>query len=182
MRSVVVYESMFGNTHLIAEAIARGLRASGEVTVVPVEEATPDVLGTADLLVVGGPTHAHSMSRPSTRQSAVEQAHQPDSDLTLDPDAEGEGLREWFDELGSLTCAAAAFDTRIDLAAALTGRASKGIKKRLAHHGLDVVAKPESFFVEKDNTLHAGEADRAEAWGRSLAAAMAGTAAADAAP
>ena len=26
MRALVVYESMYGNTHLVAEAIARGLR------------------------------------------------------------------------------------------------------------------------------------------------------------
>jgi len=171
MRAVVVYESMFGNTHLIADAIGAGLRSFGDVTVVPVEHATPDLVEQAELLVVGGPTHGHSMTRESTRQSAVDQAQKPDSDLTLDPDAEGEGLREWFDALGSVDCAAAAFDTRVDLAPVLTGRASKGIKKRLVRHGLHLVAEPESFFVEKDNTLHAGEAARAEAWGRSLAEA-----------
>ena len=32
MRTAVVYESMFGNTHHVAEAIAEGLRGSGEGT------------------------------------------------------------------------------------------------------------------------------------------------------
>jgi len=39
MRSLVVYESMFGNTHLVAEAIARGLRSGGPVQVASVADA-----------------------------------------------------------------------------------------------------------------------------------------------
>jgi flavodoxin len=34
MRALVVYESMYGNTHQIAEAIARGLRSAYAVQVV----------------------------------------------------------------------------------------------------------------------------------------------------
>jgi flavodoxin len=37
MRTLIVYESMFGNTHLIAEAIGAGLRSHGQATVVPVD-------------------------------------------------------------------------------------------------------------------------------------------------
>jgi len=172
MRAVVVYESMYGNTHVVATAIGRGLTPIGEVDVVPVEQATAELLATADLLVVGGPTHGHSMTRESTREAAVRDAQKPDSTLTLDPDAEGEGLREWFDELGTLACAAAAFDTRFDMAATLTGRASKGIKKRLEHHGLRLLTPPESFFVQKGNTLEDGETARAETWGAQLATAL----------
>ena len=39
MRAVVVYESMYGNTHLIADAIATGLRPRFEARVVPVSGA-----------------------------------------------------------------------------------------------------------------------------------------------
>jgi len=74
MRAVVVYESMYGNTHLIADAIGAGLRSAFDVTVVPVAEAGPAVLAGADLVVVGGPTHIHGMSRASTRKAAVEAA------------------------------------------------------------------------------------------------------------
>ncbi len=64
MRTVVIYESMYGNTHLIADAIADGLRSvSGDVAIVPVADTVDDVLEGADLVVVGGPTHAHGMSR-----------------------------------------------------------------------------------------------------------------------
>ena len=48
----------------------------------------------------------------------------------------------------------------------LTGRASKGIEKRLAKHGYDLVADPESFIVDKQNHLIDGEAERARQWAR----------------
>ena len=41
MRALVVYESMYGNTRVVANRIADGLRATHEVTVVPVGEVTP---------------------------------------------------------------------------------------------------------------------------------------------
>jgi hypothetical protein len=170
MRAVVVYESMYGNTHLVAAAISQGLVGGGEVSVVPVDEATAELLDGADLLVVGGPTHIHGMSRPSTRKGAIDAAAKPDSGLTLDPDAEGPGLRDWFDALGSLDAEAAAFDTRMDGPPALTGRASKGIARRLRHHGLHLVEEPESFLVSKENHLEPGEEAHARAWGEKLAA------------
>jgi flavodoxin len=57
MRAVIVYESMFGNTHAIADAIGKGLEPMLEVVVVPLAEAGRERLGDADLIVVGGPTH-----------------------------------------------------------------------------------------------------------------------------
>src|SRR6516162_8654614 len=101
MKAVVVYESMYGNTHLVADAIAEGLRVEGEAVVVPVQEAVPELLAIADLFVVGGPTHVHAMSRATTRKAAVDAAQKPENELTVDPDAEGPGLRDWFDELGA---------------------------------------------------------------------------------
>src|SRR5438105_1293620 len=109
MRAVVIYESMYGNTHLIADAIGNGLRTAGsEVTVVPVSDAHDDLLEAADLVVVGGPTHAHGMSRPRTREAAVD-ARNRDHDLVLDPDAEGDGLREWFANVRHVPTSGAAF-------------------------------------------------------------------------
>jgi hypothetical protein len=174
---------MYGNTHLVADAIGDGLRAAAEVVVLPVDMAGPELAATADLVVVGGPTHAHGISRPSTRKAAVEAANKPGSDLELDPDAEGPGLREWFESFGafaervptscSITTRAAAFDTRIHAPAALTGRASKGIARRLRHHGFELVADPESFLVTKHNHLEPDEAARARHWGKELAEIMA---------
>jgi hypothetical protein len=170
MKAVVVYESMYGNTHHVATAIGEGLISQADVVVVPVEGATPALLEAADLLVVGGPTHVHGMSRASTRKAAVEAAEKDDAELELDPDAEGPGLRDWFDELGPLRAQGAAFDTRMHGPAALTGRASKGIAKQLRHHGASIVVDPESFIVTKDNHLEDDEEQRARAWGAALAA------------
>jgi hypothetical protein len=174
MKAVVVYESMYGNTHLVADAVATGLRAEAhDVVVAPVDEANAKLLSEADLLVVGGPTHAHGMSRENTRKAAVDAARKDGSDLALDPDAEGPGLRAWFDTSDDLAMKAAAFDTRIKAPAALTGRASKGIAKRLRDRGCTLVAEPMSFLVTKDSHLVDDEVTHARQWGTRLAAAIA---------
>jgi hypothetical protein len=127
MRAVVVYESMYGNTHRIADAIGAGLEA----------------------------------------------AFKPIGGLTVEPDALGPGLREWFGSLGEHPVRAAAFDTRMHGPAALTGRAAKGVSRLLRQHGFDVVAEPESFLVTKQDRLEPQEQDRARDWGASLAARIA---------
>jgi hypothetical protein len=170
MRAVVVYESMYGNTHLIADAIADGLRHTADVIVVSVHETNAALLEAADLLVVGGPTHVHGMSRPSTREAAVVAAERPESGLTIDPEAAGPGVREWFASLDKLDKPAAAFDTRIDASAVLTGRASKGIARELRKQGCSLVAEPESFLVTKETYLEPDEEAHARRWGATLAA------------
>jgi hypothetical protein len=174
MKAVVVYESMYGNTHLVADAIASGLREQSieDVVVLPVNDADKQLVAGADLVVVGGPTHAHGMSRESTRRAAVEAAEKPNHDLALDDDAEGPGLREWFESVGHLSTRAGAFDTRLKAPAVLSGRASKGIAKRLREHGCTLVVEPESFLVTKETHLVDDEVEHARGWGRKLAAAI----------
>ena len=166
MKAVVIYESMYGNTHLIADAVADGFRRHGDAVVVPIDEADAALVESADLVVVGGPTHAHGMSHVATRKGAIQDAQKPESELVLDPDAdENEGLREWFASLDQVFTNAAAFDTRFNASAALTGRASKGIARKLRHHGATLIAEPESFFVQKDNHLEPEEETHARGSG-----------------
>jgi len=172
MRAVVIYESMYGNTHTIADAIGRGLGPEHEVSVVPVADATPELLDGADLVVAGAPTHIHGMSRARSRQAAVEAAHKDGSGLTLEPHAQGPGLRDWFGTVGRVRGCGVAFDTRLNGPATFTGRASKAIAKLLDRHGLTEIAPAQSFLVTKDNRLQPGEEDRAEQWGRELAARL----------
>ena len=172
MRAVVVYESMYGNTHLVADAIGAGLGTVFDVSVVPVSQADPAVLDEAALVVVGGPTHVHGMSRAATRKAAVEAADKPASPLKLEPDAPGPGLREWFASLGHYPVKGAAFDTRMHGPAALTGRASKGVARLLRAHGFEVIAEPESFLVTKQDRLEPHEQERARDWAAKLAAAI----------
>jgi hypothetical protein len=174
MNAVVVYESMYGNTHAIADAIAEGLGNEIPVRVLAVDQVEARDLEGVDLLVVGGPTHVHGMSRESTRKAAIEAAAKPGAALEVDADAEGPGLREWFDDLGVEVQHGAAFDTRMTGPSMFTGRASKGIARRLHAHGATLVVDPESFLVTKQNELLPEEAAHARAWGSSLAVAMAG--------
>jgi hypothetical protein len=136
-------------------------------------EADPAILDGAGLVVVGGPTHVHGMSREATRKAAVEAAGKPASPLNLEPDAAGPGLREWFASLGHYRVKAAAFDTRMHAPAALTGRASKGVARLLRAHGFEVIAAPESFLVTKQDRLEPDETARAREWGTKLAASIA---------
>lgn len=172
MRAVVIYESMYGNTHVIADAIARGLRPAVEAAVIPVAEGAPELLDGAALVVAGGPTHIHGMSGERTRRAAAEAAHKEGSGLTLDAHADGPGLRDWLGALGRIDGWGAAFDTRMAGPAALTGRASKTIARLLEQHGLTRIAPAQSFLVTKGNRLQPGEEDRAEQWGRELAARL----------
>ncbi len=177
MRALVVYESMFGNTHAVAQHIAEGIEALVEATVVAVHDATADQLGAADLVIVGGPTHVHGLSSERSRAGAADIATK-DDDLDLDPDAYGDGLREWFkalaDDVGDGRLAAS-FDTRVHGSTLLTGQASKGISKRLRAHGFELAVEGESFFVDRSNHLEPGEIDRATAWGHRVAEAARST-------
>jgi len=169
MRTLVVYESMFGSTRLVAEAIARGAADAGEAQVLPVSRADAADLTGYDLVVVGGPTHVHGMSRPSSRRGAEQTAAKPGAEETIEPGATKTGVREWLSTLPRVHGRAAAFDTRRHAPALLTGRASNGIGRGLRHHGYDLVAESESFLVDKKSCLEPGEEARAEQWGRVLA-------------
>jgi hypothetical protein len=162
MRSLVVYESWFGNTRRVAEEIAAALAHEGQVDLVTVDEALPP-LADVDLLVVGGPTHVHGLSGRRSREAAVDQG------------AEGEpgiGVRGWIDCLpnGARGPRVAAFDTRANKPVLLVGSAARGIARRLRQHGYALAVEPQSFFVEgTPGPLEEGELERAAEWGRTLA-------------
>jgi hypothetical protein len=169
-KAVVVYESMFGNTRRIAEAVAEGIRsAGGDVEVRHVEDPAAMTAATvarlADLVVVGGPTHAFGLSRRRTRADA---ARRPGA---LQPTRVGRGLREWLEALPESTGrgrAASAFDTRM-ARPKVPGSAARAAARRLRQLGFAVKAAPQSFWVEDvAGPLVVGELERAEAWGRSL--------------
>jgi hypothetical protein len=163
VRALVVYESMFGNTRTIAEAIAAGLRSSGiDVDVVEVGSAPGGPGEDVGLLVVGAPTHALSLSRPESRASAGEQIDGPVLSM-------GIGLREWLASLPTGDTLVAAFDTHIDRK--VPGAASRAALKRLRRRGYRVAQPAESFFVSDTvGPLVDGEVARAERWGIELAA------------
>jgi hypothetical protein len=180
MDVAVVYESMFGMTHDVAEAVAEGVskaQVDARVVCLRVGEATPDRVGTPDLLIVGGPTHMRGMSSGVSRKIAVsieEKAARGKGEHQghgLEPAVEGPGLRQWFHGLPKAAKGhfAAAFDTRGDYGS-MVGGAARGIEHRLRRHGYRMVADPEGFIIEGDaGQLRAGERERASAWAAELA-------------
>jgi flavorubredoxin len=166
MKALVIYESMYGNTAVIAEAVTRALEERGlQATVGPVTTTSPGDAVDAGLLVVGGPTHAHGMSREATRRSAASDEKNVNPEPTVSP-----GLREWIDRLPlGVEKLAAAFDTRFDKPVFLTGSAARGIAKRLERHGYRLVVPAKSFFVTTQNHLVDGEIESAVSWGEELA-------------
>lgn len=171
MRAVVVYESMYGNTHAIANSVAEGLRDKAcDVVVAPVSRAAEALATPCDLLVVGGPTHVHTLPRPSTRKAAAEAAGKPGSGLVMESGAAGPGLREWLHDLPSGNgTMAAAFDTRMEGPVLFTGQASHGIAQRLRHRGYRITGTVQSFLVSRQNVLDPVQAERARTWGAALA-------------
>ncbi len=175
MRVVIVYESLFGNTHEVAEAIQDGIRSAmphAQVSCLRAAEANRDAALGADLLVVGGPTHAHGMTSSVTRRMGVKAEERAPARVPGHPAGPGAlmpGVREWFHGLpraaaGSL---GAAFDTRGEVR--LAGGASKGIARRLRHRGYQLVSPPAGFIVEDvEGPLRPGELERARSWGAGL--------------
>lgn len=170
MQAYVVYESMYGNTHAVAAAVAEGLSPVGHIRLGAIDEIDPNSTGAACLLVVGGPTHVHGMSRASSREAALEVA-EGDDDVDAEASASGPGLRHWLHHLAEADDQyGVAFDTRIHKSTILTGSAAKGIAKQLKRHRYHVLVEPESFFVEgSEGPLETGELDRARQWGAQLA-------------
>lgn len=165
MRAFIVHESLFGNTARVAQAVADGMGGHLDVELhTVVDGARPEGV---DLLVVGGPTHAFSMSRATTRADAVSQGAGADPTI---------GLREWLDQLpeGNDT-PFAAFDTRVDIVRRLPGSAAKAAAKVARKRGYRLVTRPESFYVQDTpGPLLEGEVQRAEVWGAQLAEILTG--------
>ena len=167
MHAVVVYDSLYGNTHAVADAIAEGLRAHGEAAVLKLGDADAEAVAAADLLVVGGPTHVHGVTSKLSHKAGADGEHEH-----LDEAATGPALKDWLKTLAQGNSApAVAFDTRMSGSTLKTGAASKSIARRLRRHGYEVVADPESFVVEgAEGPLREGELERARAWGEALGA------------
>jgi len=151
MLTVIVYDTKFGNTAKIAQAIGRGAGTAGSVRVFDTAEASLPLAERPDLLLVGGPTQKRTMSP---------------------------GLRGFVDSLaghGISGFATVSFDTRYRGSTWLMGSAAAAAAKQLGKAGGRPVAPPESFFIARGGQLERqglepGELERAEAWGRSVAA------------
>ena len=166
MTRIVVYESVYGNTRAVAEAVAHGL---GDAIVVPVEEAEAAV-EEAEIVVVGGPTHMHGLTTALSRRMGAEAAHS-DRGTHVEAGAANElGLRRWLHEVhGAKAVRAAAFDTRVRGSIMVTGSAARVIARRMRRRGFDVLGTKSFLVTDGEGPLDVGELERARAWGGALA-------------
>lgn len=152
MNTLVVYDSVFGNTEKIAQAIATALKTQA----LPVGETTIEMLQGLDVLIVGSPTRGF---RPSEGMAKFLKAL-PRNHLT------GIGV--------------AAFDTRIVLQTINSsflrfvvdkgGYAASTIEKALQRLGGRPLTPAEGFFVTgEQGPLKDGELDRASTWASHIA-------------
>lgn len=155
MNATVVYDSFFGNTEQIAQAIGKRLGTAAEVKVLRVTEAKAEHLAGRNVLVVGSPTRAF---RPS------------------------EAVQQWLKRLPANSLAGvkvAAFDTGIapgDIKQGFVrvlvktfGYAAKPIAAQLRKKGGALALPPEGFLVlDSKGPLKQGELERAAAWGQRL--------------
>ena len=151
MKTLVVYESAFGNTEKIAYAMGKALEKDDSTAVIRVDEVTPDDLKGMELLIVGCPTQkfqAMPASKAFIRKSPSEL-------------------------LKNLPVAA--FDTRIALEdihssflrflVGTFGYAAKPLANRLRRKGGILITLPEGFYVQDTKgPLKEGELERAQAW------------------
>jgi hypothetical protein len=169
MKALVIYESMYGNTRRIAEAIAEGLRQSVDTELMPVADVRDVHVAHSDLVVVGGPTHAWGMTRRRTREASA----QPQKKTTapaVHPSALPIGVREWLREVTAPSgLRAAAFDTRLAKPSWLTGSAAKGIDRGLLSASFAIFSRRQSFTVAgSTGPVSDGEIERARQWGEGM--------------
>ena len=146
MKALVVYDSVYGNTRTIAQAIGDAL--PGEVQVLHVSQVNSDDLETIDLLVIGSPTHG---ALPTEAVLDLIEKVGP-------PAREGSRV--------------ATFDTRLTwgFLERWGGFAASKLADRLREKGWTLASAPEGFFVRglKKGPLKRGETDRAAVWARGL--------------
>lgn len=169
MKALVVYESMYGNTRHIAQAIAEGLQMSIDAQAMPVGDVRAIDIDNAQLVVVGAPTHAWGLSRRRTREVAASDMAKH-SEQRVSPVAVATGVREWMRGLKlQRSCRSAAFDTRLDRPRLFTGSAVRAIERGLVAAGFAVFGQPHSFRVGgTTGPLAFGEIERAREWGEAM--------------
>jgi flavodoxin len=163
VNAVVVYESHWGNTRAVAEAIAEGIGAGARA--LNTDEATADVVAAADLVVAGAPVMGFSLPRDGTLKQLAGDTKGP-----TPPDVSHPLMRTWLDALQERSAWGAAFETRIWWT--LRG-ATGSIESKLARAGYRRLAKAERFVVGGAyGPLREGELERAREWGAELARAL----------
>lgn len=157
MRAIVVTESCFGNTSRVAEAIIEGLRSAGAEVVAFAAGSAPPRLS-ADLVLVGAPTHNMGLSNSASRSQAAQKGGS----------APATGVREWIGNVDAVDGRVVAFSTTTG--GMLAGSASKAIVKALKRRNIRAERGADFTVAGTPGPLADGELARAREWGRTLQA------------
>ncbi len=162
MHAVVVYESFWGNTAAIARAIAEGIGPG--CTALTTDEASPEVVSSADLVVAGAPVLGFRLPTDQIREDLLREYGAP-----TPADTSHRSMRSWLDALPQGRARAAAFETRFRFS---PGGSIGTISHEMERAGYQPIAKGQKFLVTgKYGPLKAGELERARRWGAELATA-----------
>ena len=169
MKAIVVYESYWGNTASVAQAIAEGLGEGAKA--MSTAEAKAEALAGVGLIVAGSPIVAFSLPSEKTRN---DMAAKPDKKAPSPPDLSHPSIRTWLVALpqagasgGGAAVRAAAFETGFKLS---PGGSAGKILRMLEEKGYQPAAKKQRFLVKTSyGPMKEGELDRAKAWGAELA-------------
>lgn len=163
MKALVVYESFWGNTEAIANAVAEGI--GPDARAVHTDEATPDDVARADLLVTGAPLMGFALPRESTHEQLPNDKKAPKP-----ADVSHPTMRAWLSSLPSGQGKYATFETRFRWS---PGSAAGGMSRELDRLGYSPAAKRQKFLVAgMYGPMRDGEIDRARRWGAELAKAI----------
>jgi hypothetical protein len=158
MKSIVVYESFWGNTAMVGRAIAEGLGVSA----LPTSDATGGALEDADLIVAGAPVIAFSLPTNRMREDLKKNQRK----ASRPPDLSHPSLRSWLQALPEGRGLGAAFETRF---AWSPGGSTGAILKGLERAGYRPVSEAQRFIVKGSyGPLRDGELEKARAWGEEL--------------
>jgi flavorubredoxin len=156
MKAVIVVETCFGNTSSVADAITVGLRSTGvEVETIPAAAAPPRL--SADLVLVGAPTHNLGLPTPDTRRQAVQKGAATTS---------ATGVREWIAGVQTVDGRIVTFSTTTG--GMFAGSAGKAIVKALKQRKVRAERGVDFRVTGTPGPLAGGELDRAREWGRTL--------------
>jgi flavodoxin len=145
MKTLVVYDSAYGNTEKVAKAIGDAI--AGDVKVVRASDADIADVNAVDLLIVGSPTYGGKGTQPVL------------DFLAKVPEGGIKGKK------------VAAFDTRLTgRFVKVFGFAAEKIAESLKAKGGDLASTSEGFFVKgKKGPLSDGELERAASWAKDIA-------------
>lgn len=164
MKTVVVYESLWGNTAAIARAIAEGIGPGTQA--LSTAQASSAAISGAALIVAGAPVLGFRL--PSDKM--LKMIGETPGKNPVAPDLSQPSMRSWLDTLPKGSGRSAAFETRIWWS---PGGATAAIVRGLKSAGYRPIAKPRRFIVKgKNGPLRDGELERARLWGADLAQAM----------